>query len=156
MTSTSSSTGAYAFLQRLGELGIETLFANAGTDFPPIVEALSRPSADGRRAVRAIAVSTPKRSAALPDVPTVAESGLPDYKYDAWFSVLAPAGTPKPILNKVSEDIARILQIPEVAERLTKQGVDIVYNTPDVFDAVLKADVERNSAILRAAGIGGP
>jgi acetolactate synthase-1/2/3 large subunit len=56
MTSTSSSTGADAFLQRLGELGIETLFANAGTDFPPIVEALSKPSADGRRAVRAIAV----------------------------------------------------------------------------------------------------
>jgi tripartite-type tricarboxylate transporter receptor subunit TctC len=105
--------------------------------------------------VRAIAVSTPRRSPALPDVPTVAESGLPAYKYDAWFSVLAPAGTPKPILNKVSEDIARVLQTPDVAERLTKQGVDIVYNTPDVFDAVLKADVERNSAILRAAGIGG-
>jgi tripartite-type tricarboxylate transporter receptor subunit TctC len=105
--------------------------------------------------VRAIAVSTPKRSPALPDVPTVAESGLPAYNYDAWFSVLAPAGVPKPILNKVSEDIARVLQIPEVADRLTRQGVDIVYNTPDVFDAVLKADVERNSAILRAAGIGG-
>jgi tripartite-type tricarboxylate transporter receptor subunit TctC len=54
----------------------------------------------------------------------------------------------------VSEDVARVLQTPEVAERLTRQGVDIVYNTPDVFDAVLKADVERNSAILRAAGIG--
>jgi tripartite-type tricarboxylate transporter receptor subunit TctC len=104
--------------------------------------------------VRAIAVSTPKRSPALSDVPTVAESGLPDYKYDAWFSILAPAGTPKSILNKVSEDVARVLQTPEVAERLTRQGVDIVYNTPDVFDAVLKADVERNSAILRAAGIG--
>jgi tripartite-type tricarboxylate transporter receptor subunit TctC len=105
--------------------------------------------------VRAIAVSTAKRSPALPDVPTVAESGLPDYKYEAWFAVMAPAGTPKPILNKVSEDIIRILQIPEVAERLTKQGVDIVYSTPDKFDAVLKADVERNSAILRAAGVGG-
>jgi tripartite-type tricarboxylate transporter receptor subunit TctC len=105
--------------------------------------------------VRAIAVSTPKRSPALPDVPTVAESGLPDYKYDAWFAVMAPAGTPKPILNKVSEEIARILQIPDVAEKLTRQGVDIVYSTPDKFDTVLKADVERNSAILRSAGIGG-
>jgi tripartite-type tricarboxylate transporter receptor subunit TctC len=104
--------------------------------------------------VRAIAVSTPKRSPALPDVPTVAESGLPDYKYDAWFAVMAPAGTPKPILNKVSEEIARILQIPDVAEKLTRQGVDIVYSTPDKFDTVLKADVERNSAILRAAGVG--
>jgi tripartite-type tricarboxylate transporter receptor subunit TctC len=79
---------------------------------------------------------------------------LPDYKYDAWFAVMAPAGTPKPVLNKVSEDIVRILQNREVAERLTKQGVDIVHSTPDKFDAVLKADVERNSAILRAAGIG--
>jgi tripartite-type tricarboxylate transporter receptor subunit TctC len=105
--------------------------------------------------VRAIAVSTPKRSPALPDVPTVAESGLPDYKYDAWFAVMAPAGTPKPVLDKVSGDIVRILQNPEIAERLTKQGVDIVYSSPDKFDAVLKADVGRNSAILRAAGIGG-
>jgi tripartite-type tricarboxylate transporter receptor subunit TctC len=104
--------------------------------------------------VRAIAVSTAKRSPALPDVPTVAESGLPDYKYEAWFAVMAPASTPKPILNKVSEDIVRILQIPDVAEKLTRQGVDIVHSTPNKFDAVLKADVERNSAILRAAGVG--
>ncbi|WP_084245009.1 Bug family tripartite tricarboxylate transporter substrate binding protein [Rhodoplanes sp. Z2-YC6860] len=104
--------------------------------------------------VRAIAVSTAKRSPALPDVPTVAESGLPDYKYEAWFAVMAPAGTPKPILNKVSEDIVGILRNPDVAEKLTRQGVEIVYSTPDKFDAVLKADVERNSAILRAAGVG--
>ncbi len=88
-------------------------------------------------------------------MPTVAESGLPDYKYDAWFAVMAPAGTPKPVLDKVSGDIVRILQNPEIAERLTKQGVDIVYSSPDKFDTVLKADVGRNSAILRAAGIGG-
>jgi tripartite-type tricarboxylate transporter receptor subunit TctC len=105
--------------------------------------------------VRAIAVSTAKRSPALPDVPTVAESGLPDYKYEAWFAVMAPAGTPKPILNKVSEDIVGILRTPDVAEKLTRQGVEIVYSTPDKFDAVLKADVERNSAILKAAGVGG-
>ena len=105
--------------------------------------------------IRALAVTTKARQASLPDVPTVAESGLPDYKYDAWFAVMAPAGTPKPILDKVSGDIAKILQIPDVAEKLTRQGVDIVYSTPEKFDAVLKADVERNSAILRAAGVGG-
>jgi tripartite-type tricarboxylate transporter receptor subunit TctC len=104
--------------------------------------------------IKVIAVSTPKRSAAMPDVPTVAESGLPTYEYDAWFAVMAPAGTPKPVLNKVSADIATVLKTPEVAERLTKQGVDIVFNTPDVFDKTLKADVERNSGILRAAGVG--
>jgi tripartite-type tricarboxylate transporter receptor subunit TctC len=104
--------------------------------------------------IKVIAVSTPKRSAAMSDVPTVAESGLPTYEYDAWFAVMAPANTPKPILNKVSADIAGVLKTPEVAERLTKQGVDIVFNTPDVFDKTLKIDVERNSGILRAAGVG--
>jgi tripartite-type tricarboxylate transporter receptor subunit TctC len=104
--------------------------------------------------VRAIAVSTPKRNRALPDVPTVAESGLPDYYYDAWFAVMAPAGTPKSILDKVSGDIGTILQAADVAERLTKQGVDIVFSPADKFDAVLKSDIERNTATLRAAGVG--
>ena len=73
---------------------------------------------------------------------------------DAWFAVMAPANTPKPILNKVSADIAAVLKTPEIADRLTKQGVDIVFNSPDAFDKTLKADVERNSGILRAAGVG--
>ena len=104
--------------------------------------------------LKIIAVSTPKRSLAMLDVPTVSESGLPTYEYDAWFAVMAPAGTPKPVLNKVAADIGGVLKIPEIAERLSKQGVDIVFNTPDVFDKTLKADVERNSGILRAAGVG--
>ncbi|MEW6451113.1 MAG: tripartite tricarboxylate transporter substrate binding protein [Pseudomonadota bacterium] len=104
--------------------------------------------------IKVIAVSTPKRSPAMPDVPTVSESGLPTYEYDAWFAVMAPANTPKPVLDKVARDIAGILKTPDVAERLTKQGVDIVFNTPDVFDKTLKTDVERNSGILRAAGVG--
>lgn len=105
--------------------------------------------------VRAIAVAKARRSPALPDVPTVAESGLPGYQYESWFGVLAPAGVPKPILAKVSADIARILQTPEIAERLTRQGVEIGFNTPDEFDAVLKRDVANNTALLKAAGVGG-
>lgn len=106
------------------------------------------------RKVRAMAIAKARRSPALPDVPTVAESGLPEYRYDSWFGVMAPAGTPKLILNKVSQDIARVLQIPEIAERLTRQGVEIGFNTPDAFDAVIKRDIERNTAMLRAAGVG--
>ena len=105
--------------------------------------------------VRAIAIAKAKRSPALPDVPTVQESGLPEYQYNSWFGVLAPAGTPAAIVAKVSQDIARILQMPDVSERLTRQGVDIGFNTPEVFDAVLKADTVRNSKILRDAGVGG-
>src|SRR6185295_14727030 len=104
--------------------------------------------------VRAIAIAKAKRSPALPEVPTVQESGLPQYQYDSWFGILAPGGTPATIRTKVSQDIARILQMPEVSERLTRQGVDIDFNTPEAFDAVVKADVVRNSKILRDAGIG--
>ena len=104
--------------------------------------------------VRAIAIARDKRTSVLPNVPTIAESGLPEYQYDSWFGVLAPAGTPKPILDKVSADIARVLQEPALAARLTKQGVEISVTTPDVFDRQLKDEVKRNSAMLRAAGIG--
>ncbi len=105
--------------------------------------------------IHALAISTARRSAALPDVPTVAESGLPGYAYDAWFGVLAPANTPPAIVAKISQDIGRILQMPDVAEKLTRQGVDIAFNTPEAFDKILKNDVESNSKVLRAAGIGG-
>ena len=105
--------------------------------------------------VRAIAIAKDKRTPVLPEVPTIAELGLPEYQYDSWFGVLAPAGTPKPILDKVSADIGRVLQNPELAARLTKQGVEISVTTPEVFDRQLKDEVKRNSAMLRAAGVGG-
>jgi tripartite-type tricarboxylate transporter receptor subunit TctC len=104
--------------------------------------------------VRAIAIAKDRRTPVLPDVPTIPESGLPEYQYDSWFGVLAPAGTPKPILDKVSEDIGRVLKNPELAARLTKQGVEINVTSSDAFDAQLKDEVVRNSAMLRAAGIG--
>ena len=103
--------------------------------------------------VRVIAVSTPTRSPALPDVPTVAESGLPDYEFDSWFGVLAPAGVPTAILEKVQSDIAAALQTPEVKERLTKLGFEIVASKQSVFDALVKSDTKRNTAILREAGV---
>jgi tripartite-type tricarboxylate transporter receptor subunit TctC len=104
--------------------------------------------------VRAIAVNSAKRVPQLPDVPTVAESGLSDYRYESWFGVLAPAKTPPAILSKVSQDIAKVLQMPDVRERLEKQGSLPVTNTPEQFGAMIKADTERYSKILRDAGIG--
>jgi tripartite-type tricarboxylate transporter receptor subunit TctC len=101
--------------------------------------------------VRAIAVATPKRTAAMPNLPTAAETGLPGYKFDAWFGVMAPVNTPRPILNKVSRDIARVLQTPDISERLTKQGVDIVLSSPDSFDAIIREDTNRNVSIIRGS-----
>jgi tripartite-type tricarboxylate transporter receptor subunit TctC len=102
--------------------------------------------------VKAIGINSDKRVPQLPNVPTIAET-LPNYKYESWFGVLAPAGTPKPILTKVSEDIAKVLQMPDVREKLLAQGSIPAPNTPAEFDAIIKSDVERYGKILRDAGI---
>ena len=96
-----------------------------------------------------------RKVAALPDVPTVAEAGLPEYVYDSWFGVLAPAGTPRAIVNKVSQDIARALQLPDVHERMTRQGVVIITQTPEQFDEIIRRDTERFTRMLTEAGVGG-
>jgi tripartite-type tricarboxylate transporter receptor subunit TctC len=107
-------------------------------------------SATGK--VKALAINSAQRVSQLPDVPTVAET-LPGYKYDSWFGVLAPAGTPQPILTKVSEDIAKVLQMPDVRDKMLQQGSIPAPTTPAEFDAINKADTERYGKILRDAGI---
>jgi tripartite-type tricarboxylate transporter receptor subunit TctC len=92
--------------------------------------------------------------AALPNVPTVAQAGLPEYTYDSWFGVMAPAGTPRAILAKVSQDITRAVQLPDVSERMARQGVVIVTQAPDQFDQVIKRDTERFTRMLTEAGVG--
>ena len=103
--------------------------------------------------VRALAINSGQRVPQLPDIPTVAEAAVPEYKYESWFGVLAPAGTPKPILAKVSEDIAKVLQMADVRERLQKQGSIPAPNTPEQFDAIIKSDTERYGKILKDAGV---
>ena len=117
--------------------------------FAPI-PATQELSATGK--VRAIAINSAKRVPQLPDVPTVAET-LPNYKYESWFGVLAPAGTPQPILTKVSQDIAKVLEMPDVKEKLLAQGSIPAPTTPSEFDAVIKSDTERYGKILKEAGI---
>jgi len=102
--------------------------------------------------VKAIAINSAKRVPQLPDVPTVAET-LPSYKYESWFGVLAPAGTPQAILTKVSEDIAKVLEMPDVREKLLAQGSIPAPTTPAEFDAINKSDTERYGKILKDAGI---
>jgi tripartite-type tricarboxylate transporter receptor subunit TctC len=107
-------------------------------------------SATGK--VRAIAINSAQRVPQLPDVPTVAET-LPNYKYESWFGVLAPAGTPEAIRTKVSEDIGKVLQMPDVRDKLIKQGSIPAPNSPAEFDAINKSDTERYGKILKDAGI---
>jgi tripartite-type tricarboxylate transporter receptor subunit TctC len=103
--------------------------------------------------VAVVAINSSARAPQLPDVPTVAESGLPNYKYDSWFGMLAPAGTPGPILEKIAQDIAKAISIADVRERMEKQGALPVTNTPEQFDVIIANDTERNVRILRDAGV---
>jgi tripartite-type tricarboxylate transporter receptor subunit TctC len=102
--------------------------------------------------VRPIAVNSAKRIPQFPDLPTIAES-LPEYKYESWFGVMAPAGTPKAIIDKVNKDIAAILQLPDVRERLLAQGTIPTATTPQAFDLMIKGDTDRYTKIIRDAGV---
>jgi tripartite-type tricarboxylate transporter receptor subunit TctC len=104
--------------------------------------------------IRALAIATAERNPSLPDVPTFAEAGLPQYKYDSWFGVMAPAKTPAPILKKISDDIASILKNADVQQRLQTLGAVPVGNTPEQFDAIIRSDADRYAKLLQAAGVG--
>lgn len=117
--------------------------------FSPIVPAL--PFVKDKR-VTALAVTTKARSPVLPDVPTVAESGLPGFEFDLWIGILAPSKTPKPLLNLISNEVRRILELPDIRERMTSQGVVPKPTTPEEFDRFVRAEVERVSVIVKASG----
>jgi tripartite-type tricarboxylate transporter receptor subunit TctC len=103
--------------------------------------------------VRALAIATANRNAALPDVPTFAEAGMPQYQYDSWFGIMAPAGTPAPIIKKISEDIESVLKSPEVQARWQTLGAIPVVSAPDQLDAIIRSDADRYGKLLKAAGV---
>ena len=103
--------------------------------------------------VRALAVSTPKRAPALPDVPTMEEGGLPGFDYDAWFGLLTLAKVPRPLVARLHRDVVRVLDLPDVRARLSGTGADPTPNTPEQFDALIRADAAKLGKILRDAGI---
>ena len=117
--------------------------------FSPILVAAGQVKA-GR--VLALAVSTAKRSAMFPDVPTVAEAGVPGFDYDQWYGILASAKTPRPLVNTVNKEIVRILNLPDIKERMSTQGATPTPTTPEEFDAFIRSEVKRFAKVLIAAG----
>jgi tripartite-type tricarboxylate transporter receptor subunit TctC len=103
--------------------------------------------------MKALGVSTAKRSSLAPEVPSIAEAGVPGYDLSVWFGVLAPAGTPRDIIQRLNVEIVKILQSPEVKERFLKQGVDVQTGTPEQFDALVKSEVARWAKVIKDAGI---
>lgn len=103
--------------------------------------------------VRALAINSDKRAPQLPNVPTIAEAAVPGYKYESWFGLLAPAGTPSAIRAKVSQDVATVLKTSDMVEKLTTFGSIPAPNTPEQFDAIIKSDTERYGKVLKDAGV---
>ena len=103
--------------------------------------------------LKAIAVSSAKRSASAPDIPTVAESGYPDFEYSNWNALFAPAATPPQIVRKMNAEIVRILDDPEVKRRLTSLGADPAADTPAALAQYMRNDHERWKKVIRTAGL---
>jgi tripartite-type tricarboxylate transporter receptor subunit TctC len=103
--------------------------------------------------VKPLGVSGAKRSPALPDVPTIMESGVPGYEVDVWYGLVAPRGTPKPVVARIAADARRVMQAPEMQERWAGIGVDPVGSTPAEFKAVFVAEIAKWSKVVKAAGL---
>jgi len=117
--------------------------------FTPILVAAGQVKA-GRLLV--LAVSTSKRSAMFPNAPTVAEAGIPGFDYDQWYGVLASAKTPRKTIHTVNKEIVRILNLPEIRDRMMTQGATPTPGTPEEFDAFIRSEVKRFAKVLIAAG----
>ena len=105
--------------------------------------------------VRALAVTSAKRSPALPDVPTVAEAAVPGYEAIAWQGLLAPAGTPRAAISRIQTEFARVLKQPDIVAKLTDQGYETVASTPEWFAGYIKSEIAKWTKVIKAAGIKG-
>ena len=118
-------------------------FAPIGNTLPFIKE----------RRLAALGVSTAARSAALPDVPTIAEAGLAGYVFDHWYGLFAPAKTPRPVVSQVSQEVARILNIPDVKDKIIIRGAAIKPSKPDEFDQFVRSEVAKITKVMQAGGV---
>ena len=101
----------------------------------------------------ALAVGSPRRASALPDVPTTAEAGVPGSEFNFWIGMMAPAKTPRDIVNRLNEEVVKALASPEVKERFAKLGADAWTMKPEQFDAYLKEEIRTNAVLVKAAGL---
>ncbi len=103
--------------------------------------------------IKGLAVTSAKRVAAVPDLPTVSEAGLPGFEYTTWYGMLAPSGTAATIISRIHRDLAALAQEPKMQERFAAQGLDARFTAPAEFDAYLKDEVAKWSRVVKAAGL---
>ena len=105
---------------------------------------------DGR--IRALAITADRRSPLLPNLPTMQELGYNGYDVNPWFGIAAPAGTPRPIIDRLNAEFVKALRYPDIVKRLAEVGVDVVANTPDEFSAMIKSETARWGEVVKASG----
>src|SRR4030095_1380190 len=103
--------------------------------------------------LRALALVAPQRSSALPEGPTVAEAGLQDFEVTTWYGILAPAGTPRPIVQRLNGALLKIMHAPEMKEKLAASGTDPLTSTPEEFGAYIKREITKWGEVIRKAGV---
>jgi len=109
------------------------------------------PLANSRK-LRMLAVTTAKRSRQAPDLPTIAESGIPNYDYTPWFAMFAPASTPRRIVNLLNGEIIRAIDSPEMQQQFSKQAIDLTTSTPEALDALIRTEIPKWRKIVKDAG----
>ena len=129
----------------IGLLGGETALSFASV--PSIINHVKA----GR--LRPLGLTTAKRSAALPDVPPIAEAGVPGYEAQQWFALAAPGATPRPIIERLHKELVAVLHEPDVVNQFAAQGAVIIGNSPEQFAAYLRSELDKWSRVIRAAGI---
>jgi tripartite-type tricarboxylate transporter receptor subunit TctC len=102
--------------------------------------------------LRALAQTGEKRSPALPDVPTIAESGFPKFEATAWYGVHAPAKTPKPVVTRLNADLVKALKLPDVSDRLGSLGFEIAASTPDYYGNYIRSEIKKWAKVVKASG----
>jgi tripartite-type tricarboxylate transporter receptor subunit TctC len=161
---TSSQLSGELFNQMTGAKLVHIPYKGAGFALTAVVTGethaafLSTTTASGQvkaGKLRALAVMSPKRFPAAPDIPSITEAGFPGMESSVWFGLLAPAGTPKAIVDRINRDVVASLSAPEARDALLAQGAEPTPTTPQEFDAFLKAEITKWGKVIKEAGIKG-
>jgi tripartite-type tricarboxylate transporter receptor subunit TctC len=130
----------------------DLLGGRVAVSFPTIISSIPHITS-GK--LRALAVTPPKRVQALPNIPTMAEAGVPGVVVVNWYGLIAPAKTPKPIIDKISREVVKAMQSPEVGQRLLAEGSEAVGSSPKEFETHIRAEQAQWSRVIKQAGIKG-
>jgi len=133
-----------------GPADIAVIAGEVSISFPNISQAIGYVSS-GR--LRALGITSAERAAVLPDLPTIAEGGVPGYEFTTWHGILAPKGTPRPIIVQLNEQIKKTLNAPDQTKLFTERGLSVIASTPEQFAAHIDTELKKWSRVVKERGL---